>query len=80
MISGSGVAGVLVEDRLFATLDPTTRQLGLPDGRTLLVNSAGRLFTLPVDGSSGPAPLALDAAVRDDPVVAAVTITLEVLP
>ena len=33
------------------------------DGRTLLVNSGGRLYTLPVDGSSGPTPLALDAAV-----------------
>jgi hypothetical protein len=32
------------------------------DGRTLLVNSGGRLYTLPVDGSPGPTPLALDVA------------------
>ena len=29
-------AGVLVEDRLFATLDPRTRRLGLPGGETVL--------------------------------------------
>lgn len=34
------------------------------DGRMLLVNSGGRLFTLPADGSAGPAPLALDASYR----------------
>jgi TolB protein len=34
------------------------------DGRMLLVNSGGRLYTLPVDGSSGPTPLALDMAYR----------------
>lgn len=34
------------------------------DGRTLLVNSGGRLYTLSADGSSGPTPLALDAAYR----------------
>jgi GTP-binding protein HflX len=31
-------AGVLVEDRLFATLDPRTRRLDLPGGETVLVN------------------------------------------
>ena len=30
-------AGVLVEDRLFATLDPTTRRLALPGGEPVLV-------------------------------------------
>src|SRR5205823_7326990 len=31
-------AGVLVEDRLFATLDPRTRRLELPGGEAVLVN------------------------------------------
>jgi GTP-binding protein HflX len=31
-------AGVLVEDRLFATLDPTTRRHALPGGETVLVS------------------------------------------
>jgi GTP-binding protein HflX len=31
-------AGVLVEDRLFATLDPTTRRLQLPGGESVLVS------------------------------------------
>jgi GTPase len=31
-------AGVLVEDRLFATLDPRTRRLDLPGGEAVLVN------------------------------------------
>jgi TolB protein len=34
------------------------------DGRTLLVNSGGRLYTLPADGSAGPTPLALDPSYR----------------
>ena len=34
------------------------------DGRTLLVNSGGRLYTLPVDGSSAPTGLALDQSYR----------------
>jgi GTP-binding protein HflX len=34
-------ADVLAEDRLFATLDPTTRRLRLPDGRTVLVAIIG---------------------------------------
>jgi GTP-binding protein HflX len=41
-------AGVLAEDKLFATLDPTTRQLGLPDGRTLLLtDTVGFIRRLP---------------------------------
>jgi GTPase len=31
-------AGVLVEDRLFATLDPTTRRMSLPGGETVLLS------------------------------------------
>ncbi|PKM79773.1 MAG: GTPase HflX [Firmicutes bacterium HGW-Firmicutes-14] len=31
-------AGVLAEDKLFATLDPTTRKLELPDNRTVLIS------------------------------------------
>ena len=31
-------AGVLVEDRLFSTLDPTTRQMSLPGGEVLLLS------------------------------------------
>ncbi len=34
------------------------------DRRTLLVNSGGRLYTLPADGSSGPVPVALDTSLR----------------
>jgi GTP-binding protein HflX len=41
-------AGVLAADKLFATLDPTTRQLGLPDGRTLLLtDTVGFIRRLP---------------------------------
>jgi GTPase len=41
-------ADVLVEDKLFATLDPTTRQLSLPDGRKLLVtDTVGFIRRLP---------------------------------
>jgi GTP-binding protein HflX len=41
-------AGVLAADKLFATLDPTTRQLALPDGRTLLVtDTVGFIRRLP---------------------------------
>src|SRR4029453_15703072 len=31
-------AGVLVEDQLFSTLDPTTRRLHLPGGETVLMS------------------------------------------
>ena len=41
-------AGVLVEDQLFATLDPTTRRLDLPDGRTAtLTDTVGFINKLP---------------------------------
>jgi len=43
-------AGVLVEDKLFATLDPTTRRLRLPDGReALLTDTVGFIRKLPHD-------------------------------
>ncbi len=41
-------AGVLVEDRLFATLDPTTRRLSLPGGEpVLLTDTVGFVRSLP---------------------------------
>ena len=41
-------AGVLQEDKLFATLDPTARQLVLPDGRQImLVDTVGLVRRLP---------------------------------
>ncbi len=41
-------AGVLVENRLFATLDPTTRRLALPGGETvLLTDTVGFVRNLP---------------------------------
>lgn len=41
-------AGVLVEDQLFATLDPTARALELPDGRSvMLVDTVGLVRRLP---------------------------------
>ncbi len=41
-------AGVLVEDKLFATLDPTTRRLKLPGGReALLTDTVGFIRKLP---------------------------------
>lgn len=41
-------AGVLVEDRLFATLDPTTRRLSLPGGEPVLVtDTVGFIRRLP---------------------------------
>ncbi|MDR2646649.1 MAG: GTPase HflX [Oscillospiraceae bacterium] len=41
-------AGVLAEDKLFATLDPTARALKLPDGRTvMLVDTVGFVQRLP---------------------------------
>jgi GTP-binding protein HflX len=43
-------AGVLVEDKLFSTLDPTTRSLRLPDGRTAtLTDTVGFIAKLPHD-------------------------------
>jgi GTP-binding protein HflX len=41
-------AGVLVEDKLFATLDPTSRALTLPDGRRImLIDTVGLIRRLP---------------------------------
>lgn len=41
-------AGVLAEDKLFATLDPTARSIELPDGRSLLlVDTVGLIRRLP---------------------------------
>ena len=41
-------AGVLVEDQLFATLDPTARALVLPDGRSvLMIDTVGLVRRLP---------------------------------
>jgi GTP-binding protein HflX len=41
-------AGVLADDRLFATLDPTTRRLALPDGKVvLLTDTVGFIRKLP---------------------------------
>lgn len=41
-------AGVLVEDRLFSTLDPTARRLKLPDGRAIvLTDTVGFIRKLP---------------------------------
>jgi GTP-binding protein HflX len=41
-------AGVLAEDKLFATLDPTARALLLPDGRTvMLIDTVGLVRRLP---------------------------------
>jgi GTP-binding protein HflX len=43
-------AGVLVEDKLFSTLDPTTRRLKLPRGReALLTDTVGFIRKLPHD-------------------------------
>ena len=41
-------AGILAEDKLFATLDPTTRKYGLPGGETvLLTDTVGFIRNLP---------------------------------
>lgn len=41
-------AGVLAEDKLFATLDPTARALSLPDGRNvMLIDTVGLVRRLP---------------------------------
>ena len=41
-------AGVLAEDKLFATLDPTARKLTLPDGRNImLIDTVGLIRRLP---------------------------------
>lgn len=41
-------AGILAEDKLFATLDPTARSIELPDGRSLLlIDTVGLIRRLP---------------------------------
>ena len=41
-------AGVFTEEKLFATLDPTTRRLMLPDGKTILItDTVGFIRKLP---------------------------------
>lgn len=43
-------AGVLAEDKLFATLDPTSRKLTLPNGRdVMLIDTVGFVSRLPHD-------------------------------
>ena len=42
------IADVLAEDKLFATLDPTTRQVNLPSGKKVLVtDTVGFIRKLP---------------------------------
>lgn len=48
LMNGLTDAGVLQEDKLFATLDPTARKLVLPDGRQImLVDTVGLVRRLP---------------------------------
>jgi GTPase len=48
LTQGAGQQGVLVEDRLFATLDATTRRLSLPGGEAVLVtDTVGFIRKLP---------------------------------
>jgi GTP-binding protein HflX len=58
-------AGVLVEDRLFATLDPTTRRLSLPGGEpVLLTDTVGFVRRLPhglVEAFKGTLEVATEA-------------------
>ena len=58
-------AGVLVEDRLFATLDPTTRRLALPGGEPVLVtDTVGVVRRLPhglIEAFKGTLEVASDA-------------------
>jgi GTP-binding protein HflX len=58
-------AGVLVEDRLFATLDATTRRLSLPGGeRVLLTDTVGFIRKLPhqlVEAFKSTLDVAVDA-------------------
>ncbi|MBR5321050.1 MAG: 50S ribosome-binding GTPase, partial [Clostridia bacterium] len=43
-------AGVLAEDKLFATLDPTSRKLSLPNGQdVMLIDTVGFVSRLPHD-------------------------------
>ena len=58
-------AGVLVEDKLFATLDPTSRALALPSGRSvMLVDTVGFIRRLPhhlIDAFKSTLEEAMDA-------------------
>ncbi|TMD03508.1 MAG: GTPase HflX, partial [Chloroflexi bacterium] len=50
LLNGLTNAGVRAENRLFATLDPTTRRLRLPSGRELLLtDTVGFIQKLPTD-------------------------------
>ena len=49
--------GVLVEDQLFSTLDPTTRRLHLPGGETVLLLRHGRLRAPPAAPARRGVPL-----------------------
>jgi len=50
MLNRLSGAGVLVEDKLFSTLDPTTRRLDLPAGRSVtLTDTVGFIAKLPHD-------------------------------
>ena len=48
-------AGVLAEDKLFATLDPTSRALTLPDGRSVML--IGRTCPPPAASACGGVPV-----------------------
>jgi GTPase len=62
-------AGVLTEDRLFATLDPTTRRLALPGGEpVLLTDTVGFVRRLP-HGLVESFKSTLDVATRADELV-----------
>ena len=50
-------AGVLVEDQLFSTLDPTTRRLHLPGGETVLLLRHRRLRAAPAAPARRGVPL-----------------------
>ncbi len=60
-------AGILAEDKLFATLDPTSRALKLPDGRKImLIDTVGLVRRLPhqlVDAFKSTLQEAADATV-----------------
>ncbi len=48
LVNALSKADILVEDKLFATLDPTTRRLSLPDSKTVLItDTVGFIRKLP---------------------------------
>lgn len=58
-------AGVLAENRLFATLDPTSRALSLPSGReVMLIDTVGLIRRYRQSTSSRPSSLRLSLPVR----------------